>query len=103
MSIQNSRILLEFKEIISKALPNMDKPHIIRLIMDPRHSSLLIKENEKILGGVCYRIYEEASFAEIAFLAIKQDRRVQGFGQKVMNRLKSNLFIMAEEMQDKKV
>ena len=45
MSIEKSRILLEFKEIISKALPNMDKPHIIRLVMDPRHQSLLIKEN----------------------------------------------------------
>ena len=88
--------LLEFKGIIEKALPNMGVAHIIRLLWDHRHECILIKENNRVIGGVCFRMFEEAKFAEVAFLAIRQERRVQGFGQKVINRLKN-------EMQARKV
>jgi len=38
--------LINFKSIISKALPNMDRPHIIRLLFDDRHESLIAFEGK---------------------------------------------------------
>lgn len=37
MHPSTSAILMNFKEIICKALPNMGRDHIVRLLMDPRH------------------------------------------------------------------
>jgi hypothetical protein len=62
-SEKSSIMLIDFKAVISKALPNMDKPHIIRLLFDSRHESMIAYNREGLVGGVCYAIHENAKFA----------------------------------------
>lgn len=90
---ESSIDLITFKSIISKALPNMDRPHIIRLLFDHRHQSLLAFEGKELIGGACFALFEREKFVELAFLAVRAERRVQGYGRKIMNKLKCNFVI----------
>lgn len=67
----------------------MDKPHIVRLLFQPNHESLLLYESYQLIGGACYAYFKGTSFVELAFFAIRSDRRIQGYGKKLMNKLKS--------------
>ena len=80
--------LTTLKNIFSRQLPKMPKEYIVRLVFDRRHTSLAIERNGRIIGGVCYRAYEEQKFGEIAFLAISGTEQVKGFGTILMNHLK---------------
>lgn len=84
--------LVDLKNIFSKQLPKMPKEYICKLMFDRKHEAVVIKkEGKKIIGGICYRIYEEQKFAEIAFLAITSEEQIQGFGTRLMNRLKKEM------------
>jgi len=78
-------------------LPKMPKEYICKLIFDTKHEAIVIKRKDtKIIGGICFRVYEEQFFAEIAFLAITADEQIKGFGTKLMNQLKT-------QMQNRKI
>jgi histone acetyltransferase len=85
--------LVDLKNIFSKQLPKMPKEYICKLMFDRKHEAIVIKkkDTQKIIGGICFRVYEEQSFAEIAFLAITSEVQVQGFGTRLMNRLKKEM------------
>ncbi len=51
----------------------MPKEYIVRLLFDQKHHCLAIKNNDKIFGGICYRVFEEVSLVEVVFLAISAD------------------------------
>jgi histone acetyltransferase len=85
---QSSLKLIAFREIIAKALPNMDRPHIIRLLFDYRHESILACSEEGMIGGACFASFPAEKFVELAFLAVRVDKRIQGYGRKIMNKLK---------------
>lgn len=68
----------------------MDRPHIVRLLFDKRHESLIAYANNQMIGGICFAKFPGETFVEIAFLAVKADKRVQGYGKKIMNKLKCN-------------
>lgn len=66
--------LVNLKNIFSRQLPKMPKEYICKLIFDRRHEAIVIrKRGHKIIGGICFRVYEEQRFAEIAFLAISAE------------------------------
>lgn len=69
----------------------MPKEYIIRLVMDPRHVSLAILKDGRIIGGICYRPFFAQRFAEIAFCAISGSEQVKGYGTDLMNNLKSRV------------
>ena len=49
----------------------MPKEYIVKLVFDRNHESMVIlKNNQKVIGGICFREFKEERFAEIAFLAI---------------------------------
>jgi len=52
----------------------MPREYIVKLVFDRQHESLVIckKSNKgtKIIGGICYWVYNHKQFAEIAFLAV---------------------------------
>ncbi|KAL7549527.1 hypothetical protein ACHAWF_012797 [Thalassiosira exigua] len=94
---QRSMILLVgLKSLFARQLPKMPKEYIARLVFDRRHKSLALlsddpdKKNsdEEIVGGICYRAYEDMRFAEIAFCAVSASQQVKGYGTKLMNLLK---------------
>jgi hypothetical protein len=51
---------------------------------------VILKNNLKVIGGICFREFREERFAEIAFLAITSTEQIRGFGTRLMNKLKCN-------------
>ncbi|CEI92456.1 Putative Histone acetyltransferase-like protein [Rhizopus microsporus] len=87
---RESMILLTgLKNIFQKQLPKMPKEYIARLVYDRNHKSIaLIRKPMKVIGGICYRPFEEQEFAEIVFCAIASTEQVKGYGSFLMNHLK---------------
>jgi histone acetyltransferase len=91
-SIASMKKLIDLKNIFARQLPKMPKEYIVRLIFDPKHESIVIKnEEDRIFGGVCYCIFSTVKLAEIVFLAIMSDRQIRGYGTKLMNYLKTEM------------
>ena len=88
--------LIGLKSLFAKQLPKMPRAYIARLVLDRRHTSLAIlsdnpalqDSDEEIIGGICYRAFEQERFAEIAFCAVNATHQVKGYGTKLMNLLK---------------
>jgi histone acetyltransferase len=96
--MKNMIALINLKNIFSRQLPKMPKEYICKLIFDRRHEAIVIKKrNGKIIGGICFRVYETQKFAEIAFLAISAEEQIKGFGTKLMNQLKAEMQIRGIE------
>lgn len=47
-----------------------------------------------MIGGICYANFEGEKFVEIAFLAVKAEKRIQGYGKKIINKLKCKYLII---------
>lgn len=90
-SDESSIKLIALKNIFSRQLPKMPKEYIVRLVFDHRHISLAIVRGDRIIGGICYRPYQEQRFGEIAFCAINSNEQVKGFGTMLMNQLKHHV------------
>lgn len=76
---RNSMILLTgLKNLFQKQLPNMPKDYIARLVYDRNHCSIaLIRNPNKVIGGICYRPFNTQEFAEIVFCAIASTEQVK--------------------------
>lgn len=58
------RKLLDLKNIFARQLPKMPKEYIVKLVFDRNHESMMIvKDDTKVVGGICYRIYPTQRFA----------------------------------------
>jgi len=80
--------LINLKNIFSKQLPKMPREYICRLVLDRNHRSMTVVKKDRVIGGICYRPYDEQRFAEIAFCAISTEEQVKGYGTRLMNHLK---------------
>ncbi|KAI8069549.1 hypothetical protein BC940DRAFT_296939 [Gongronella butleri] len=88
-SPENMILLTGLKNIFQKQLPMMPKEYIARLVYDRAHCSMaLIRRPMKVIGGICYRPFNEQEFAEIVFCAIASTEQVKGYGSHLMNHLK---------------
>lgn len=85
------RQLIDLKNIFARQLPKMPKEYIIRLIFDKKHECLVLKMDGKIVGGLCYCLFDRTKVVEIVFLAISSDHQIKGFGTKLMNELKMRM------------
>jgi histone acetyltransferase len=48
----------------------MPREYITRLVFDKNsHCVAIVKRGLKVVGGICYRVFEHRGFAEIVFLA----------------------------------
>ena len=65
------KYLIDLKNIFAKQLPKMPKEYIVKLVFDKYHEAMIILKNKKkVIGGICFRIFDGQRFAEIVFLAI---------------------------------
>lgn len=86
---ESMKMLIDLKNIFSRQLPKMPKEYIVKLVFDRNHESMVIlKEDNKVIGGICFRVFEQERFTEIAFLAITASEQVRGYGTRLMNKLK---------------
>ncbi|KAM0677168.1 histone acetyltransferase [Binucleata daphniae] len=74
--------------IFQQQLPKMPKEYIIRQVFDPKHKTLALLNDQKIIGGICYRPFYDKHFIEIVFCAIQGDAQIKGYGGFMMNFLK---------------
>jgi len=89
---QHMRMLIDLKNIIARQLPKMPKEYIVKLIFDRKHEAMVIVKNDtKIIGGICFRPFESQKFAEIAFLAVTANEQVKGYGTRLMNKYKEEM------------
>ncbi|KAL5009128.1 hypothetical protein ScPMuIL_014709 [Solemya velum] len=80
--------LIGLQNVFSHQLPRMPKEYITRLVFDPKHKCLaLIKEN-RVIGGICFRLFPTQGFTEIVFCAVTSNEQVKGYGTHLMNHLK---------------
>ncbi|KAI5171791.1 histone acetyltransferase [Nematocida sp. LUAm3] len=90
---RSSKVLLELKNLFQKQLPKMPKEYIARLVFDIKHKSMVIFEGEenKVVGGICFRLFYDSSFVEIVFCAVSSDSQIKGYGEFMMNMLKETM------------
>ena len=82
---ENMIKLVGLKSLFAKQLPKMPRAYIARLVFDKRHISLAIlsddpavkDSDEEIIGGICFRPFQEMRFAEIAFCAVSATHQVK--------------------------
>lgn len=55
----------------------MPKDYIVRLVFDPRHKSMVVSRNKRVVGGITYRPFYEQKMAEIAFCAVMSSEQVR--------------------------
>jgi histone acetyltransferase len=80
--------MLGLKTVFSHQLPRMPREYITRLVFDPKHHSLALIKEERVIGGICFRVFPSQNFAEIVFCAITSSEQVKGYGTHLMNYLK---------------
>lgn len=90
---EDLRDLMNLKSIFHRQLPKMPQEYILRLVMDPRHRSLICKRVDekgmfRLVGGICIRPFHSQKFAEIVFCAVSAGEQIRGHGTRLMNHLK---------------
>ncbi|CAG2112377.1 unnamed protein product [Medioppia subpectinata] len=81
--------LIGLQNVFSHQLPRMPKEYITRLVFDPKHKTLaLIKDSNKVIGGISFRMFPNQGFSEIVFCAVTSNEQVKGYGTHLMNHLK---------------
>jgi histone acetyltransferase len=87
------RQLLECKCLLARQLPKMPKEYLVRLIFDPNHYTITLRDDE-LLGACCFRPFPDDTghskgVLEVAFLAVSSVHQVRGLGTSLMNALKA--------------
>ncbi|XP_074659125.1 histone acetyltransferase KAT2A-like isoform X2 [Tubulanus polymorphus] len=80
--------LIEMQNVYSHQLPRMPKEYITRLVFDPKHKCLALVKENKVIGGICFRMFPTQGFTEIVFCAVTSNEQVKGYGTHLMNHLK---------------
>ncbi|XP_005997841.1 histone acetyltransferase KAT2B isoform X2 [Latimeria chalumnae] len=80
--------LVGLQNVFSHQLPRMPKEYITRLVFDPKHKTLALIKDGRVIGGICFRIFPTQGFTEIVFCAVTSNEQVKGYGTHLMNHLK---------------
>lgn len=80
--------LIGLQNVFSHQLPRMPKEYITRLVFDPKHKTLALIKDGRVIGGICFRMFPVQGFTEIVFCAVTSNEQVKGYGTHLMNHLK---------------
>lgn len=81
--------LVELQNLFGAQLPKMPKDYVTRLIFDSHHQNMVIlKRDVGVIGGICFRPFNNRGFVEIVFCAITAQEQVKGYGTHLMNHCK---------------
>uniref|UniRef100_A0A8C8B2S5 histone acetyltransferase n=1 Tax=Otus sunia TaxID=257818 RepID=A0A8C8B2S5_9STRI len=80
--------LVGLQNVFSHQLPRMPKEYITRLVFDPKHKTLALIKDGRVIGGICFRMFPSQGFTEIVFCAVTSNEQVKGYGTHLMNHLK---------------
>ncbi|XP_078660310.1 histone acetyltransferase KAT2A-like [Branchiostoma floridae x Branchiostoma belcheri] len=80
--------LIGLQNVFSHQLPRMPKEYITRLVFDLKHRTLALIKDNRVIGGICFRMFPTQGFTEIVFCAVTSNEQVKGYGTHLMNHLK---------------
>ncbi|XP_072179087.1 histone acetyltransferase KAT2A-like [Diadema setosum] len=80
--------LVGLQNVFSHQLPRMPKEYITRLVFDTKHKTLALVKENRVIGGICFRMFPTQGFTEIVFCAVTSNEQVKGYGTHLMNHLK---------------
>lgn len=71
-------LLTNLKALFQKQLPKMPREYITRTVFDKNsHCMGIVKHGLKVVGGICFRLFEQRGFAEIVFFATTTAKQSQ--------------------------
>lgn len=79
--------------ILCQELPEMIGTSIIHKVYSPDYLSMVIFKEDKIIGGIVFRIFTEANFAELSLCAIIANEKGKGYGAAMVNYMKDYLVL----------
>merc|ERR1712216_525623 len=83
--------LEKFRDLVRTSLPSVDKRQVNIIIQaDDSVKLFLYDERREILGCSCYRVHEDADFADVQFFLTTRPR--EGIGRIFMSMLSKRLF-----------
>uniref|UniRef100_A0A5F7ZEE4 Histone acetyltransferase n=1 Tax=Macaca mulatta TaxID=9544 RepID=A0A5F7ZEE4_MACMU len=75
--------LVGLQNVFSHQLPRMPKEYITRLVFDPKHKTLALIKDGRVIGGICFRMFPSQGFTEIVFCAVTSNEQVKGFSKEI--------------------
>ncbi|XP_073189603.1 histone acetyltransferase KAT2B isoform X3 [Lepidochelys kempii] len=75
--------LVGLQNVFSHQLPRMPKEYITRLVFDPKHKTLALIKDGRVIGGICFRMFPSQGFTEIVFCAVTSNEQVKGFSKDI--------------------
>ncbi|NWR42928.1 KAT2A acetyltransferase, partial [Regulus satrapa] len=75
--------LVGLQNVFSHQLPRMPKEYITRLVFDPKHKTLALIKDGRVIGGICFRMFPTQGFTEIVFCAVTSNEQVKGFSKDI--------------------
>ncbi|XP_057653056.1 histone acetyltransferase KAT2A isoform X2 [Diorhabda carinulata] len=80
--------LIGLQNVFSHQLPRMPIEYITQLLFDPKHRTIALIQDNRPIGGICFRPFQTQGFTEIVFCAVTSIKQVKGYGTHLMNHLK---------------
>jgi hypothetical protein len=65
-------LLTKLKNVIQKQLKFMPKEYVSRIVYDLGHYSLVIVQEDQVLGGATFKHFEKQKFTELVFVCISE-------------------------------
>ncbi|KAF7889393.1 uncharacterized protein EAF01_010886 [Botrytis porri] len=110
-SPENFVLLTKFQQVVRKGLAEMNTAYIARTVLDASHKTLVMIQksqrpiNEKlkggivqtfekletVIGGVCYRVFENRGFVEMVYVVVSANKQGGGYGAHMMNHFKDEI------------
>ncbi|KAL2079852.1 hypothetical protein ACEWY4_023645 [Coilia grayii] len=69
--------LVGLQNVFSHQLPRMPKEYITRLVFDPKHKTLSLIKDGRVIGGICFRMFPSQGFTEIVFCAVTSNEQAR--------------------------
>lgn len=79
------------RNIFHQELSQMPENYISKLVFNKYHKTVVLIKDGVVMGGICFRLFLERNFAEIAFCAVSSKQQIRGFGGHLMAQVKTYL------------
>jgi histone acetyltransferase len=95
--------LLEFRNIIVEQLYLMSQTIVTKTLYDGVHQSFVLKDDqdENVIGGICFYEIPQHKCVSIVYFAVASQYQMQGYGNYLMTKFKSNINVIQLQWQRK--
>lgn len=110
-SPENFVLLVKFQQIVRKGLAKMKEDYIAKTVLDANNKTLVMIQKsqrkingkskgddgksfeklETVIGGVCYRVFENRGFVEMIYVVVSANKQGGGYGAHMMNHFKDEI------------